>query len=939
MLAKLIILPLSRIDSTQAIELRFRLSLTHNGSNCQSDNRSKFRPLIGALLAAVFAAGCNAFDQDPYTQLEQARAYVAQSNHRAAVIALKTALQADPDIAGAHRMLGEIYLLLGDNTGAERELIRAIELGESSAEVQMRLAHALVQQAEYDRALSLIESIPTPSSPAERSQLALLTGRLYQSRGDLSKARVQFEAALSDRDGEASGHLGLARLALANNDWEGFETQIELAQTAGATSGDLAVERGEAALLKHQPELAQGFFSAAIDYPTNELQARLGLTRSLLANADLQAALASAQNAVRRFPRSAPAYYLLALARHRLDNTQNATDAVQESLRLNKNFVPSSLLLAQIQLRQGLTAQAEHTIHKVIKVRSNHVGALTLLAAIQSQQGRGSEAKQTLAPLLDLNPPPTPALKILAQLELQNGNRARGLALLQQAAADEGEAPAEEGAPLAADPRQEALLAIMRRIRNQEFDSALAEAQKYVHAHPNDVLGLNLLGTVHIARGDTDQARHYFLKAVELDDTFAPARFNLARLDMLAGDTKQAEKGLRTLLRTQPDYLDAHLALADLAFRASRNAEGLEHLLEARRSSRTALTPRIALADWYLEKARPNDALEVAQEAVDIAPAHPAALMALGRSWSALDQHRKAAEAYEKLTAAAPQSADAYFFLGASLAKFQDLDNAEIALLHARELNPQHVRTLLALGALALERGDNHSALELAHQVQELVPDSADAYGLEGDTLASRGDYVAALKPYRRAYELEPNGIRVTRLYQTYVELGRSAQAQELITNWLNENAEDIVVRLALGETHAKEGDIVGAIAVYEQVLALDRNNIVALNNLAWLYFSSSDNRALSYAQRAHRQAPELPAVLDTYGWILLNQGRHEQGMAMLKKARNRADSPDIRYHFAVALNTIGRTDEARTELEHLLNDYQKFADRSAAQSLLETLR
>lgn len=918
--------------------MRFRLSLTHIGSDCQRRCPDLPQPLLGLLVAGALLAGCNAFDQDPQAHLQQARAYLAEADLRAAVIELKNALQADPNIPGAHRMLGEIYLLLGDSAGAERELIRAIELGDSSNEVQLRLIQALLQQGEHEQALVRIDAMPAGLSSREHSQLAVLTGGLHQARGDEKQARGYFEAALRDENGRASGHLGLARLALADRDWEAFEAHITSAQAAGATSGDIAIQRGEAALLKRQPKQAQENFSAAIDKPATELQARLGLTRALLAAGDPQRALSAAQDTVRRFPRSAPAYYLLALTRHRLGDSEYALDAARESLRLDAAFPPSMLLMGQIQLQDGLTAQAERTVRKITKAQPDHAGARTLLAAIQARQGHSEEAKQTLEPLLELNPPPTQALKILAQLELRDGNRSRGLTLLQQAAAGENEAAPADSTVLADDPRQEALLAVMRQLRNQEFDSALAAAEDYIHAYPDDVLGLNLLGTVYIAQGDADQARRYFLRAAELDESFAPARFNLARLDMLSGNAEQAEQRLQSLVKIQPDYLDARLALADLAFRANRPADGIEHLKHARRSSRTALQPRLALADWYLGQGLPKEALEFAQEAVDLAPAHPAALIALGRCWSALDQYRQAAEVFEKLTAAAPRSADAYFYLGVSLVQLQELERAEKVLLRARELNAEHTRTLLALGALALERGDTEIALELANQVQVLDPESADGYGLVGDIFASDGNYSEALEPYRRAYELEPNGIRVTRLYQTYIGLGQTEQAQELIANWLQENREDIVARLALAEAHAQEGDLVGAITVYEQVLDIDNDNIVALNNLAWLYFKSEDKRALAYARRAYGLAPELPDVLDTYGWILLNEGQKEQALAILKRARNRTDSPEIRYHFAIALETAGHTDEARIELEQLLRADQDFPDRSAAQSLLKKL-
>ncbi|MCP4040633.1 MAG: tetratricopeptide repeat protein [Gammaproteobacteria bacterium] len=114
----------------------------------------------------------------------------------------------------------------------------------------------------------------------------------------------------------------------------------------------------------------------------------------------------------------------------------------------------------------------------------------------------------------------------------------------------------------------------------------------------------------------------------------------------------------------------------------------------------------------------------------------------------------------------------------------------------------------------------------------------------------------------------------------------------------------------------------------------------MVLNNLASLHATRGDNRALGYAEQAHRLAPKHPAINDTLGWILVRKGNPEQGLKFLREAYSRASrEPAVRYHLAVALKELGRTTAAIRELEGLLADGESFADVAAARALLDKLK
>ena len=114
---------------------------------------------------------------------------------------------------------------------------------------------------------------------------------------------------------------------------------------------------------------------------------------------------------------------------------------------------------------------------------------------------------------------------------------------------------------------------------------------------------------------------------------------------------------------------------------------------------------------------------------------------------------------------------------------------------------------------------------------------------------------------------------------------------------------------------------------------------MAALNDLAWAYQQEKDARAQATAEQALKLAPANPVVLDTLGWIVLQQGDVNRGTALLRQAAGLApDVPDIQYHLGVALLKSGDRGGARRQLEQLLAANKAFPQRAEAQALLSKL-
>ena len=118
-----------------------------------------------------------------------------------------------------------------------------------------------------------------------------------------------------------------------------------------------------------------------------------------------------------------------------------------------------------------------------------------------------------------------------------------------------------------------------------------------------------------------------------------------------------------------------------------------------------------------------------------------------------------------------------------------------------------------------------------------------------------------------------------------------------------------------------------------------DRDNVSALNNIAWLYQEDGISDGVKYAERAHELAPNSPEVTDTLGWLLVQNGDTNRGLVLLQEASVKAPHiSEIRYHMAVALAKAGRTNESRKVLDRLLRTGKDFQSVDEARKLREQL-
>jgi tetratricopeptide (TPR) repeat protein len=232
-------------------------------------------------------------------------------------------------------------------------------------------------------------------------------------------------------------------------------------------------------------------------------------------------------------------------------------------------------------------------------------------------------------------------------------------------------------------------------------------------------------------------------------------------------------------------------------------------------------------------------------------------------------------------------------------------------------------------------------------QAKELLETLAGVHGehrsivlVRGHLHMAEGQFNQDIDAFLKAHALEETPESMSTLYRALRTAGRADEGIKLLQSWILHHADDIGTRHALGQGLVSLNRFDEARDVYEVLRANGIEDIVLLNNLAVVYQRLGDERALTIAKLAYEKAPEASSILDTYGWILTENGKPGEGLTMLRDAFARSSTgPEIRFHTGLAWMKMGKNAEAIVELEAALRSENRFADFGTAEAMLEKLR
>lgn len=919
-------------------------------------------PAIAAV--AGLAAGCDLLLSND-AKVKRAEQEMSEGDYSRAMAYAKSVLQDAPDHADARLVLGEISVRVGDEETALKELDRALASGADAVQVRARRYEALVAAEKFDELLAAVEK-DDGLDPAER---ALFTAIAYAGLGRSEEAAAAFEKAHSLAPRNPEVIVAHARFLAGSQDWNAAAQAVAEALEIAPRSAEAWAVRGTIDFSRGRYEAARDALAKAVELGAGQLtwpeqmavQARL--TEANLSLHDLKAADESLKGLRARWPNHPQTRFLAARVAAERRDYDTATAELQRVLQQAPENPAARVLLGAVFLAAGKLGQAEATLSSLVSDQPDHLEARKLLAQVYLASNRPQEARTVLAEAESAAAGADSRLQwLLGAALIGTGNQRAGVESLERGVAADPDNHALrmdlaavyltagrneearsllEGMPSAAGGARLQSLRVLAATRGVRPEQVRAEIERLVKETPDNAALLANAGiAMLVAASDPQRARELLGRSLSLDGSQASVRFALAALAMQEGRAEEADQQLRAILEADPKNERASLALAENAHTQGDAAQARKILEQAIGADPQVVESRLQLARLAYLSGNPADGRSLIEQAATAAPEKTPALAAAGKVLLNIGRYDEALSYLRKAMDAG--SVDARLDAARAHWALSQKDAARQVLLAGVASRPDWYSGLAMLAQLDAREGRIDAALShvaTARKKGRLAPAAIDI--VEGDVRMIGGQPAEAAALYRRAASAGTTSLLTLKEYVARKAAG-AAKPEALLVEWLRQHPGDAPVRRALASHYMTSGERSQAIREYETIASsiASATDAISWNNLAWLYHEVKDSRALQTAEKARELAPSSPAVLDTYGWILLQSGQADEARRVLEQAQQKAPgNAEIRYHLGAAYAKTGSRDQAITQLEGALTEKVGAPWRSDAEKLLSELK
>lgn len=223
--------------------------------------------------------------------------------------------------------------------------------------------------------------------------------------------------------------------------------------------------------------------------------------------------------------------------------------------------------------------------------------------------------------------------------------------------------------------------------------------------------------------------------------------------------------------------------------------------------------------------------------------------------------------------------------------------------------NIQNAR-LARAAELALRNGDHALAVDYAQRAAQAAPSDPQLWFLLGYAARLDAKYQLAVDAYERGLRLNPSATEgLSGLAQTYSVMGRTGDAERLLTQLLASNPRRKDDALLLGDLYIRSGDYSSALTWLnraEQVQSSARSELLIA--LCYQHMRQLD-QASRYLELAKKRDPNNLDVQRSLAGYYRETGNYTEAIASLKAMRN--PKPDVIAELAFTYQLDGKEDEA----------------------------
>lgn len=769
-------------------------------------------------------------------------------------------------------------------------LLSVCDTAEERAERHFQSGLDLLESGDVDRAL--VEFRNVFKLDGQHLEARLQYADAERARGNTREAFGQYLRVVEQYPDSLPGQRALAELALQGNDWDAARRHANAAAKLapkdplvqavnaavsyrdGLTSDDTAVQRE--AVIKAQ---------ALVDEAPGLMTAQRVVIDDLMRSQDWTGALAAIDAALSEAPDTQDLYTVRLGVLNQLGETSELQAQLEDMItRFPDDPTVPSTLVSWYMSQDDVTA-AQNFLKQRSEQEPRKVGDIIKYIRFLTDVRGMEAARAELDEIIAADPPGKNQLVALrAGYRFEMGDREGALAEMENLI--EASEPSDE--------RRSIMVMLARMLEVMD----------------NKVGARSLVEQVlEVDSGQTDAMK---MRAAWLIDSDNP---------------DEAIVTLRAVLGQAPNDAQAMILMAQAHERAGNRDLMADMMARAVEASRNAPEESLRYADHLIAEENLRTAETVLINSLRISPRNILLLAGLGevymreQDWSRLTQVIETLERLESAEATRVSQA-----LTARQLAAQDREDELMSFLST--IADESTSGMGAAGEIVrshMVKGETEEALQYARQVLEANPEDKDARLLLASVQAVAGETQSAEATMRDLAAKNPDDPRLwLALYNIYAAQENNEAARQAITDGLKESPNSPRLNWTLASIMEGEGDVPGAIEIYERLYQANSSNLIIANNLASLLVTGNEDP--ERLARAHKIAlrlrgREVPAFQDTYGWIAFRRGDLDTALAALEPAATGLPKdPRVQYHLARTYAALDRDKDALAQFRKVVD-------------------
>ncbi|MFT6909411.1 MAG: putative PEP-CTERM system TPR-repeat lipoprotein [Oleiphilaceae bacterium] len=889
----------------------------------------------------LIISGCSEKSSDEYIALAETN--IQQNNIPSAIIELKNAIGVDPQDPRSRFMLGNLYAERGSAAAAEKELIRALDLGYEPNEVLPVLANAYSLQFKHAEIIKLVDESRN-LAPEVSTSLLLYKALAHFQLDETYKAKKAVADANEISSDSLYSKLGNAYVDFSNKQVDTSLEKIEEILREQPDFADAHLLKGQLTTVTKDTKGAVKSFEKYKELLPQTYQSRVFLANAYIKNKQFEEAEKEIDILLQFNPEQPFINQLKGAVRFQSQDFSNAKAYADKAIQNGSDGVPNKIIAGISAFKLGLYEQSYKHISSIKDKLPPQNPILKILAILELKLGITNQSGLTLTSLDGLTEDDIILLSAASSQLMRDGKFSLQKSILDKVDSIEFSDPlriAQKGMlrlslddidglsdleqALALEPAQNTANTALARayIDNELYDKALELSITWIQQKPEQVNGYILAAISYLKLKETNQAENMFNQALIIDPNNIEANTYYADRAVAADDKKSAVAFLGKIIRANPSHIDSLRKYFILQRDLGVSEGGLKPIERAFNEAPDKLQFRLLYAKALFTQGQYTQSVAVLEQVIpsDVSPDNY--WLALGNAYYANGQFEKAAEITEDWVSLQPNNKGAYLRLIALHDISKNYAQALLVANTAQQKFSKEEQFEMLVTFFSLVTGDVKAAELAFSKLTDETSESVAGQGLMGQILLEKGEAKSALPKLEAFYEQKSSRANASLVAKALKELKQYSEAISFLQGHELKMGKSTMSNSQIAELAIISNNYELASSQYIAILQVKPDNTRALNNLAYILIEQGNyQKALLYAKRAAELSPEYPAVLDTYGTTLFKTGQFDEAVKVFDKAYNfEKTDTQVALRYAEAMIAAKQTVKAEKILNEIISN------------------